>query len=312
MCIRDRLFARLRQWRDTTSRAMNVPAYVVMNNATLEALAESRPQTVEALLTTKGIGPAKVRQYGDELLAMLAGPGVKTPVDQNAPIAKGILGASAGSSSSAVVPTNATHTLGQASGATQPERTPKVDTDRLAAGNAELDAMNAPEDDEFFAEDVSSATDVPSAVVEKPSDAAHTAGQASSGTQESGTQESSDAHKLIESALVQPVLQTDVKEQSHYWTWRLLSAGFTPDECAAIRSISIDVVLDHALRAADAGLEVDARWFLADDTIATISRVVGPVAPQRIRPLLSQLPRGTRYEEVQLVLKSRRPAPPSA
>jgi len=95
---------------------------------------------------------------------------------------------------------------------------------------------------------------------------------------------------------------------SHYWTWRLLAGGFTPDECATIRGLSPDVVLDHALRAADAGWSIDAAWFLSPELIARIERVLGPVAPTRIRPLLEKLPRGTRYEEVQLVLKSRRGA----
>ncbi len=95
-------------------------------------------------------------------------------------------------------------------------------------------------------------------------------------------------------------------QASHYWTWRLLAAGFSPDECAAIRGLSAAVVFDHALRAADGGLEVDAGWFLSRDLISRIEQVVGPTAPAKIRPLLERLPRGTRYEEVQLVLHARR------
>ncbi len=94
-------------------------------------------------------------------------------------------------------------------------------------------------------------------------------------------------------------------QPSHYWTWRLLDAGLTPTECAAARGLAEEVVLDHALRAADGGLEIDALWFLAAEQIATIRSVVGSTPPERIRPLLSKLPRGTRYEHVQLVLKSR-------
>jgi ATP-dependent DNA helicase RecQ len=93
---------------------------------------------------------------------------------------------------------------------------------------------------------------------------------------------------------------------SHYWTWRLLDQAFTPAECAEIRSLSEDVVLDHALRAADNGHPIDARWFLTAQQIDAIRAVVGEGTPPRIRPLLERLPRGTRYEHVQLVLKSRR------
>jgi hypothetical protein len=100
-------------------------------------------------------------------------------------------------------------------------------------------------------------------------------------------------------------------QSSHYWTWRLLIAGFNPDECGAIRAIDPDTVLDHALRAADAGLHVDARWFLSAELIARIEEIAPQSPAARIRPLLERLPRGTRYEAVQLVLKTRRlPQPP--
>ncbi|MDY0166267.1 MAG: RecQ family ATP-dependent DNA helicase [Thermoguttaceae bacterium] len=39
----------------------------------------------------------------------------------------------------------------------------------------------------------------------------------------------------------------------YYWTWRLLSAGFTPGECAAARRLPERVVLQHALQAVEAG-----------------------------------------------------------
>ncbi|MGA2032685.1 MAG: RQC domain-containing protein [Thermoguttaceae bacterium] len=49
-------------------------------------------------------------------------------------------------------------------------------------------------------------------------------------------------------------------QPSHYWTWRLLSAGFSPAECAAIRGIPPEVVLDHALRAAESGWLIRPEW----------------------------------------------------
>lgn len=95
-------------------------------------------------------------------------------------------------------------------------------------------------------------------------------------------------------------------EPSHYWTWRLLSMGFSVNECMAIRSLEREVVLDHALRAIDSGWAVEARWFLSPEELATLEQVVGSGEPQRIRPLLTQLPAGLRYEDVQLFLKCRR------
>ncbi len=94
-------------------------------------------------------------------------------------------------------------------------------------------------------------------------------------------------------------------QPSHYWTWRLLSAGFVPEECAAIRGLGADVVLDHALRAGDCGLPIQADWFLTPSLIARLDKLIGDEPPERIRPLLARLPAGTRYEHVQLYLKCR-------
>ncbi len=99
---------------------------------------------------------------------------------------------------------------------------------------------------------------------------------------------------------------SDGVRPSHYWTWRLLSAGFSAEECAAIRGLEHEVVLDHMLRAAEGGREVRPQWCLAPELLAALEALVGEEVPQQIRPLLSRLPAGTRYEEVQLFLKCRR------
>lgn len=64
---------RLKTWRLEQSRTQGVPAYVVFNDRTLEALASYRPSTESELLTIPGIGPAKLEAYGDQLLEILAG-----------------------------------------------------------------------------------------------------------------------------------------------------------------------------------------------------------------------------------------------
>jgi DNA helicase II / ATP-dependent DNA helicase PcrA len=65
------LVERLRVWRLNQARSQGVPAYVVFNDRTLEALASMRPSTSEALLDVPGIGPAKLEAYGDELIELL-------------------------------------------------------------------------------------------------------------------------------------------------------------------------------------------------------------------------------------------------
>jgi ATP-dependent DNA helicase RecQ len=96
----------------------------------------------------------------------------------------------------------------------------------------------------------------------------------------------------------------------HYWTWRLLSAGFTLDECAATRGLTADAVLDHALRAIEEGWPVEARWCLGAELVAAVAAAVGDDEPRQIRPLLAQLPPGTTYQQVEIFLKCRRAGSP--
>ena len=48
-----------------------MPAFVVFSDATLEALAEVKPQDRQSLQSINGIGQAKLEKYADELLAIL-------------------------------------------------------------------------------------------------------------------------------------------------------------------------------------------------------------------------------------------------
>ncbi|MGN6473407.1 MAG: ATP-dependent helicase, partial [Mycobacteriales bacterium] len=68
----DPLVAALRDWRLERSRRDGVPAYVVFDNKTLEALAEIRPRDHNELASVPGIGAKKLEQYGDEVLEVLA------------------------------------------------------------------------------------------------------------------------------------------------------------------------------------------------------------------------------------------------
>jgi superfamily II DNA helicase RecQ len=49
-----------------------VPPYVVAHDQTLAAIAEARPPSAAALRRVKGIGPAKIEAYGDEILEIVA------------------------------------------------------------------------------------------------------------------------------------------------------------------------------------------------------------------------------------------------
>ncbi|MGO1544917.1 MAG: DNA helicase RecQ [Gulosibacter sp.] len=65
-------FDALREWRRDTAQEQSVPAYIVFNDATLRALAVERPSTLGELANISGVGRAKLEQYGDEVLEVLA------------------------------------------------------------------------------------------------------------------------------------------------------------------------------------------------------------------------------------------------
>jgi ATP-dependent DNA helicase UvrD/PcrA len=68
----DPLFAALRAWRTERAREEGVPPYVVFHDQTLAAIADVKPPSAAALRRVKGIGPAKVETYGDDILELVA------------------------------------------------------------------------------------------------------------------------------------------------------------------------------------------------------------------------------------------------
>jgi DNA helicase II / ATP-dependent DNA helicase PcrA len=70
----DPLFQRLRDWRLTESKEQSVPAYVVFSDATLQAIADTRPSTRAQLATIPGIGAVKLDRYGAAVLGLCAEP----------------------------------------------------------------------------------------------------------------------------------------------------------------------------------------------------------------------------------------------
>ena len=68
----EQTFDALRQWRKETALEADVPAFVVFTDATLTAIAEARPESLEQLATLPGVGASKLEKYGDAVLAVLA------------------------------------------------------------------------------------------------------------------------------------------------------------------------------------------------------------------------------------------------
>ena len=65
------LLDRLKDWRRSTAKEQDVPAYVVFTDATLTAIAEQRPADPSALVAIPGIGAGKLDRYGAAVLALV-------------------------------------------------------------------------------------------------------------------------------------------------------------------------------------------------------------------------------------------------
>jgi ATP-dependent DNA helicase RecQ len=66
------LAARIKQWRAEEAKRLKVPAYVVLHDRTLTALAQARPRNPRQLLEIDGMGPAKVERFGEAILSLCA------------------------------------------------------------------------------------------------------------------------------------------------------------------------------------------------------------------------------------------------
>ena len=67
------LFDALREWRLEVAQETDKPAYTVLTDATLAAIAEVRPSGMAELARVNGIGPAKIDKYGATILAIVSG-----------------------------------------------------------------------------------------------------------------------------------------------------------------------------------------------------------------------------------------------
>jgi len=66
----EKIAARLKEWRTTEAKRLRIPAYLVLNDRTIAALAHARPKNPNQLLNVDGIGPAKADKFGGTLIGL--------------------------------------------------------------------------------------------------------------------------------------------------------------------------------------------------------------------------------------------------
>ncbi len=70
LALAQNIEAKLREWRAVEAKRLGVPAYVVLHDRTLAAVAQAQPENVQQLSQIPGIGLAKVERFGAAILAL--------------------------------------------------------------------------------------------------------------------------------------------------------------------------------------------------------------------------------------------------
>jgi DNA topoisomerase-3 len=60
----------LKAWRLAKARQRRIPAFRILTDSTLMAIATEIPRDEESLLAVRGMGPTLMKKYGKEILAI--------------------------------------------------------------------------------------------------------------------------------------------------------------------------------------------------------------------------------------------------
>ena len=61
-------YARLRDWRNAEAKRQDISRFIIASNATLAEIARTAPRDEAELRKVRGMGPERVRKYGQALL----------------------------------------------------------------------------------------------------------------------------------------------------------------------------------------------------------------------------------------------------
>ncbi|HSR09718.1 MAG TPA: HRDC domain-containing protein, partial [Bryobacteraceae bacterium] len=73
--VKDDLRERLRAWRRELAKLQGMPPYVILHDATIDALCRQRPRDMTELLEVPGIGERKAERFGVRILELIAEEG---------------------------------------------------------------------------------------------------------------------------------------------------------------------------------------------------------------------------------------------
>ena len=114
-------------------------------------------------------------------------------------------------------------------------------------------------------------------------------------------QEDSPAENLSREEIQQQVIQNAPES---YWTWRLVNEGFSIGECAAVRRLDREVIVDQLMRAIEEGHVVQPESVFSSSQLRELENAVDQANSTEIRSILSILPKTFSFQSVLLYLKT--------
>ena len=66
------LFVRLRDWRKDAAAKEAVPVYTIFTNDQIAEMSRLKPGSLNSLMQIQGIGDARIKKYGDAVLAVIS------------------------------------------------------------------------------------------------------------------------------------------------------------------------------------------------------------------------------------------------
>jgi superfamily II DNA helicase RecQ len=81
------LYAKLRDWRKETAKAEAVQVYTIFTNEQLAKIAQNKIQTKAGLEAIEGVGDARVKKYGDDVIKIVLTslPSSQSPISPKKP-----------------------------------------------------------------------------------------------------------------------------------------------------------------------------------------------------------------------------------
>ncbi len=95
-----------------------------------------------------------------------------------------------------------------------------------------------------------------------------------------------------------------VIQPSFFWTWRLLSDGYSLDHLRQVRQLDESTIYEHAIQAAEHRLPVEPAWLLSPAQLKTLADFVSENPNTSRVDLVSNLPREINTQQLMYYLKS--------